>query len=71
MDMRNIPLEFEQPLSTPHIADVRLAASNMTGSTRRAFRAEMTLKYCGGNPLLADTIFGGVVIPFQKRGRLS
>jgi hypothetical protein len=30
----------------------------MTGATRRAFQAEMALKYCGGNPLLAETIFG-------------
>src|SRR5919201_4757391 len=30
----------------------------MTGRTRRAFQAEMALKYCGGNPLLAETIFG-------------
>ena len=30
----------------------------MTGPKRRAFEAEMTVKYCGGNPLLAETIFG-------------
>jgi len=30
----------------------------MSGPTRRAFEAEMTLKYCGGNPLLAETLFG-------------
>ena len=30
----------------------------MTGANRRAFEAEMTMKYCGGNPLLAETIFG-------------
>jgi hypothetical protein len=30
----------------------------MTGSQRRAFEAEMAVKYCGGNPLLAETIFG-------------
>src|SRR5262252_11036356 len=47
------------PLPSPsQIADLRLAASNMTGPSRRAFEAEMTLKYCGGNPLLAETIFG-------------
>jgi hypothetical protein len=34
------------PLPSPsQIADLRLAASNMTGPTRRAFEAEMTLKY--------------------------
>src|SRR5712664_1358085 len=30
----------------------------MTGATRRAFEAEMTLKYCDGNPLMAATVFG-------------
>jgi DDE family transposase len=47
------------PLPSPsHIAALRLAASNMTGPTRRAFEAEMTLKYCGGNPLMAAAVFG-------------
>ena len=30
----------------------------MSGPTRRAFEAEMTLKYCKGSPLLAESIFG-------------
>jgi Rhodopirellula transposase DDE domain len=30
----------------------------MTGATRRAFQAEMTLKYCHGSPRLAETILG-------------
>jgi len=55
---RNTPLEFAPPLSAAHIADLRLAASKMTGPTRRAFQAEMTLKYCQGNPLQAETVFG-------------
>lgn len=47
------------PLPSPsHIADLRLAASNMTDPTRRAFAAEMTLKYCGGNPLRAEAVCG-------------
>src|SRR5215469_7600170 len=47
------------PLPSPsQIADLRLAASHMTGPTRRAFEAEMTLKYCGGNPLRAEAVFG-------------
>jgi hypothetical protein len=47
------------PLLTPSpIADLRLAASHMTGPTRRAFEAEMTLKYCGGHPLMAEALFG-------------
>ena len=32
------------------IADLRLAALQMSGPKRRAFEAEMTLKYCGGAP---------------------
>lgn len=58
MGMRNTPLEFDPPLSASQIVDLRLAASKMTGPTRRAFQAEMALKYCGGNPLMAETIFG-------------
>ena len=58
MGMRNMPLECAQPLSASQIADLRLAASKMTGPTRRAFQAEMTLKYCQGNPLQAETVFG-------------
>ena len=47
------------PLPSPsQIADLRLAASHMTGPTRRAFEAEMTLKYCGGNPLMAEAVLG-------------
>ncbi len=48
-----------QPLLSPsHIVDLRFAASNMTGPTRRAFEAEMTLNYCGGNPLMAEAVLG-------------
>jgi hypothetical protein len=47
-----------QPLSASQIADLRLAAAQMTGPKRRAFEAEMTLKYCGGNPLVAENTFG-------------
>ena len=42
----------------PQIADLRLAASHMTSATRRAFQAEMTLKYCAGNARRAEDIFG-------------
>ena len=38
--------------------DLRLAASKMTGAKRRAFMAEMALKYCGGGARLAETVFG-------------
>jgi hypothetical protein len=56
--MHDSPLEAHAPLRPSQIADLRLAASKMTGPTRRAFQAEMALKYCGGNALLAETIFG-------------
>jgi hypothetical protein len=58
MSMPHAMLDSLSLPSPSQIADLRLAASNMTGPTRRAFEAEMTLKYCGGNPLLAETIFG-------------
>ena len=56
--MQDLTPEYYGTLSSYKIADLRLAASKMTGATRRAFQAEMALKYCGGNPLLAETIFG-------------
>ena len=56
--MQDSTLEFHESLRPSQIVDLRLAASKMTGATRRAFQAEMALKYCGGNPLLAENIFG-------------
>jgi hypothetical protein len=56
--MQDSTLESHAPLRPSQIADLRLAASKMPGSTRRAFQAEMALQYCGGNPLLAETPFG-------------
>lgn len=56
--MQNSTLDSQQPLRPSQIADLRLAASKMTGPTRRAFQAERALKYCGGTPLLAETLFG-------------
>ncbi len=38
------------------IEDLRLAASKMLGAKRRAFQAEMALKYCGGSARLAETV---------------
>src|SRR4029450_6523538 len=56
--MQDSTLESHESLRPSQIVDLRLAASNMTVATMRAFQAEMALKYCGGNPLLAETIFG-------------
>jgi hypothetical protein len=47
-----------QSLHLGQIQDLRLAASKMTGAARRAFQAEMALKYCDGSARLAETIFG-------------
>ena len=58
MGMQDSTLEFRPSLSPSPIADLRLAASQMSGPKRRAVEAEMAVKYCGGNPLLADTLFG-------------
>jgi DDE family transposase len=45
-------------ISTPQIADLRLAAAQMSGAKRRAFQAEMTEQYCAGNPRQAERVFG-------------
>jgi Rhodopirellula transposase DDE domain len=58
MCMQDSTLEFRPSLSPSQIADLRLAASQMSGPKRRAFEAEMAVKYCGGNPLRAETLFG-------------
>jgi hypothetical protein len=50
---------FASPSLTPsQLHDLRLASSKMTGATRRAFQAEMTLKYCHGSARLAETMVG-------------
>ena len=41
-----------------HIEDIRLASTKMTGAARRAFQAEMAMKYCGGIARRAEDIFG-------------
>jgi hypothetical protein len=58
MGMLEAPLERRPPLPPSQIADLRLAATTMTGPKRRAFEAEMTVKYCEGDPLRAETILG-------------
>ena len=58
MYMHHATLDSLALLRPSQIADLRLAASNMTGPPRRAFEAEMTVKYCGGHPLRAEAVFG-------------
>ena len=47
-----------EPLDESRISDLRLAARQMTGAKRRAFQAEMTMKYCNGSARLAESRFG-------------
>jgi hypothetical protein len=58
MCLQHATFQSRPSLSLSQIADLRLAASKMTGPDRRAFEAEMTLKYCEGNPLMAEAVFG-------------
>jgi hypothetical protein len=51
-------LQFLQPPTAEQLADLRFAASKMTGAKRRAFQAAMPVKYCEGNARLAETVFG-------------
>jgi hypothetical protein len=44
--MESVPVEAIMTLSASQIADLRLASQSLTGAARRAFQAEMTLKYC-------------------------
>jgi hypothetical protein len=58
MCMHDSTLACRPSLRPSHIADLRLAASQMSGPKRRACEAEMAVKYCGGTPLWAATLFG-------------
>ena len=51
------PLQHHK-LKPEQKADLRLAASKMNGEKKRAFQAEMTIKYCGGSARLSETVFG-------------
>ncbi len=45
-------------LTPSQVEDLRLAASKMTGASRRAFQAEMTVKYCEGSARKAERLMG-------------
>ncbi len=45
-------------LTPSQVSDLRLASSKMTGAERRAFQAQMTLKYCEGSARKAERLFG-------------
>lgn len=46
------------PLEESHIEDLKLAAAKMLGAPRRAFEAEMVLKYCDGHAGRGERMFG-------------
>ncbi len=45
-------------LSDEHLSDIQFALSKMNGADRRAFQAEITLKYCNGSARNAESRFG-------------
>ncbi len=52
------PVQEPSCLAELQIEDLRLAATHLTGVKRRAFQAEMTLKYCSGSARLAESQLG-------------
>lgn len=45
-------------LSMAHLEDLKLAASKMLGAERRAFQAEMAVRYCDASARKAELVFG-------------
>jgi hypothetical protein len=58
IDTQSISKNDNHPLDGAHIDDLRKAASRMKGAERRAFQAEMAIKYCRGVPRQTERIFG-------------
>src|SRR4029434_3888734 len=58
MCMQHTIWQSRPSLTPSQIADLRLDASNTTCPERRSFEAAMTWKYCQGNPLMAEAVFG-------------
>src|SRR5438270_13101757 len=58
MCMQHATWQSRPSLTPSQIAGLRLASSKLTGPERRSFEATMTLKYCEGNPLMAEAGFG-------------
>jgi hypothetical protein len=55
---RSVAGRGAQQIGPQQIADLRLAAAQMSGAKRRAFQAEMAEQYCAGNPRQAERMFG-------------
>lgn len=47
-----------ESLNPTHLEDLKLAASGLSGYRRRAFQAQMSQKYCGGNARQTEYLFG-------------
>lgn len=45
-------------LSAAHLDDLKFAASKMRGAERRAFQAQMALRYCAASARKAEWVFG-------------
>lgn len=48
----------KQSLDPSHLEDLKNASKKMRGAERRAFQAEISIKYCEGSPRKTETIFG-------------
>ena len=72
--MKSPPVTSD-PLTPSQIADLRLAASKMQGAKRRAFQAEIAIKYCQSSPRLTETVFGwgreNVALGLAEKGPAS
>lgn len=49
---------MSEALTRTQIKDLHFASSKMTGVRRRAFQAEIAIKYCQGSARLAEYVFG-------------
>ncbi len=47
-----------EELTPKMIETIRGAARELTGAKRRAFEAQVSLDYLGGDPQLTETVFG-------------
>jgi hypothetical protein len=58
MSLQHATSQSRLSLTPSPIADLRLAASQLTGPERRSFEAAMTWPYGAGNPLIAEAVVG-------------
>jgi len=58
--MESMPMSIQPSISptAEQIAELRFAASKMHGAERRAFVAQIALKYCNGNARQTEQVFG-------------